>query len=418
MLIGFVLVAVGIALIGYVAIPRPSRTRRSGRRELGLVATGAPPIPAASDPIEDPADTAETQVIRIQPSLSDAVLLDPSDVMLIPPAVESEPRRADPKVVVAYEAEAEAEENTSPVARISVTASGDTDCGQQRRANDDNLLVLPEHCLFAVADGMGGYAGGSVASRLAVDAMQRAFEEGHFVGELRSASPVPRGGRELASSIIQAHAAVASQARTNREHSQMGTTLVAARFSLNQQRVYIANVGDSRCYRFRGGRLRQLTCDQTMASVGLSGPHAEDLLQAVGVTPSLSIDLVVDEPRAGDVYLLCSDGLHKMVSDSQISRAIAAQRNLEAAVYDLIELANDAGGQDNITVVLIRVRDHGADLATIPSPPPDSKGWSTVPKAATSACSSEDDTVVGGLAELDLRALKLEPSRSSQRRNH
>jgi serine/threonine protein phosphatase PrpC len=403
MLIGLVLVAVGIALLGYVATARPPR-----------------PAPGLG-----PAHETKAVVTSIAPRSPDcSVVVDSEDTILDPaefeelllPAIEPTPKGVDSKVVVIYEGEAEAEENTSPAARVLVIASGDTDRGQQRRANDDSLLVLPEHCLFAVADGMGGYAGGSVASGLAVDAMQRAFEQQHFVGDLRSASPVPRRARELASSIMQAHAAVAREARVSREHSQMGTTLVAARFAPNKQRVYIANVGDSRCYRFRRGSLRQLTCDQTMATIGLSGPHAEDLLQAIGVTAALSIDLIVDKPHAGDVYLLCSDGLNKMVADSQIRQVLARQRDLEAAVYDLIELANDAGGRDNVTVVLVRVDHATADVATIPSPPATPQGWTTLPNVVVSdGCSSDDVTVVGSLTDVELRALHVDPTRAQRR---
>jgi len=250
---------------------------------------------------------------------------------------------------------------------------------------------------------MGGYAGGAVASSLAVEAMKRAFEGESFVNELRSTVPIPRRGGELASSMMQAHQAVSSAARDNPKLSKMGTTLVAARFSPNKQRVYIGHVGDSRCYRFRRGALRQLTTDQTMGTVGLVGPHADDLLQAIGVTADLFIDLIVDKPESGDIYLLCSDGLNKMISDRQIQQTLANQRNLEAAVYGLIELANDAGGRDNVTVVLIKVLDRTLhDIATIPSPPPDKPGWTKLPDVAPKdSCSAQDETVVGQLpAEL------------------
>ena len=179
----------------------------------------------------------------------------------------------------------------------------------------------------------------------------------------------------------------------------MGTTLVAARFSPNKQRVYIGHVGDSRCYRFRRGSLRQLTTDQTMSKVGMVGPHADDLLQAIGVTLDLAIDLIVDKPESGDVYLLCSDGLNKMISDRQIQQTLAAQRDLEAAVYGLIELANDAGGRDNVTVILIKVLDRTLhDIATIPSPAPEKQGWTKLPNVApTVNCGDDDATVVGQL---------------------
>lgn len=396
MLIGIALLAVGAALLGYVAIARqpvgPAPRPKSLAPKAGSL---APVAPSA-----DPSDTDETQVMRVRSTLSDAVL-EPAfdDLILDLTPTEIDKPRADPKVVIAYEEDADQEESTSPQARILVTASGDTDQGQRRKANDDSLLVLPDQCLFAVADGMGGYAGGNVASSLAVDAMKNAFEQNSFAAELRSALPLPRRASELAGAMVQAHQSVFRAARANPVHAKMGTTLVAARFSPNKQRVYIGHVGDSRCYRFRRGKLRQLTTDQTMARVGLVGPHADDLLQAIGVTADLSIDLIVDKPQSADVYLLCSDGLNKMVSDYQIQQTLASERDLEAAVYGLIELANDAGGRDNVTVILIKVLDRAIhDVATIPSPPPAKQTWTTLPDVPpVDSRHDDDETVVGAL---------------------
>jgi len=398
MLTGLALLAVGAALLGYVAFARQPAAAPAKAKSIAPGRRSSRPPP---EELQDPSDCDETLVMRVRSPLSDAVLAPISDARpLIPAAAASAPSsppRSVPKVVVAYEQAADEEEATSPRARILVTASGDTDQGQRRNANDDSLLVLPDHCLFAVADGMGGYAGGAIASALAVETMKRAFEEQSFVAELRSAGPVPRRGKELVSSMMQAHQAVLSAARANPDHAQMGTTLVAARFSPNKQRVYIGHVGDSRCYRFRQGNLRQLTSDQTMSKVGLVGPHADDLLQAIGVTNDLFIDLIVDKPESGDVYLLCSDGLNKMVSDRQIHGVLATQRDLEAAVYCLIELANDAGGRDNVTVILIKVLDRALhELATVPSPPSENAGWTKLPDVPPlENCDAGDETVVG-----------------------
>ena len=135
----------------------------------------------------------------------------------------------------------------------------------------------------------------------------------------------------------------------------MGTTLVAARFSPNKQRLYVGHVGDSRCYRLRRGNLRQLTTDHTMASLGMKGPRAKDLYQAVGASPQLMIDLIVDKPEDDDVYLLCSDGLSKMLSNERIREILVEHEDLESALYTLIEEANDSGGNDNVTVIIVKV---------------------------------------------------------------
>jgi serine/threonine protein phosphatase PrpC len=174
----------------------------------------------------------------------------------------------------------------------------------------------------------------------------------------------------------------------------MGTTLVAARFSPNKQRVYIANVGDSRCYRLRGGKLRQLTTDQTMRLIGLQGAGANDLLQAIGVTADLAIDLLVDKPEPNDMYLLCSDGLPKMVKDEEIEQLLVEETDLEAAVYGLIERANDYGGKDNVSVVLIKV----VERVVRPVVAPSFQGWSKLPSSVRQELpGSEDVTVIGSV---------------------
>ncbi len=262
-----------------------------------------------------------------------------------------------PQVCLLCQDDVEPDEATFPHARILVSARGDSDAGKRRAGNEDSLLMLPEHSVFAVADGMGGYHGGKVASSLAVDTLKSAFDSTSFADEFQSDTPIPRRARELASALVQANRAVFRAAQSEPDLSEMGTTLVAARFSADKRRVYVGHVGDSRCYRFRGSRLTQLTTDHTMRHLGLDGPHANDLFRAVGIEQSVVIDLVIDMPHAEDIYLLCSDGLPKMVSHELIEEALQKESDLEAAVYRLIELANDAGGRDNVTVIVVRVRE-------------------------------------------------------------
>lgn len=406
MLIGVGLLAIGGGLLCYaIASARGGCSRTLASHDsLDLCLSVEPPCLAKS---LDPSERVSPSSKHPYSPSNEAVLgVEPALAFLAEETAEPDGPPLDPSVRISYEEEAEEEETTSPHARILVSASGETDCGRKRCANDDSLLVLPEHSLFAVADGMGGYAGGSVASRLAVEVMQRAFEQGIFSAELRSERAMPRRGRELACAMVQAHEAVYTAARASSEHVQMGTTLVAARFSPNKQRLYIGHVGDSRCYRWRGGRLRQLTTDQTMGTIGLVGPRAGDLLQAIGVTSGLAVDLIVDKPKGSDVYLLCSDGLNKMVSDAQIERVLASQRQLKAAVFELIELANAAGGRDNVTVVLIKVLDRPlVGIATMPSLR-NKNGWSQLPNAGfPDPCGADDETVIGGLPLEELTAL-------------
>jgi serine/threonine protein phosphatase PrpC len=337
---------------------------------------------------ETPEDEEATLLYRGAPELPAAPLaappLDSPDGLAN--AIGS--RRSESRVKLCYEDEAEEDETTSPLARILVSARGDSDIGKIRRENEDSLLFLPERSLYAVADGMGGYKGGRVASSLAVETLRHAFETESFGEPPSSPRAIPRRGQELASAILQSSAVVSDAARANPELSQMGTTLVAARFSPNKQRVYIGHVGDSRCYRLRGGRLRQLTTDQTMRLIGMRGPGADHLLQAIGVTRDLSIDLIVDKPRPDDVYLLCSDGLCKMVDDEAIERVLLDQSDIEAAVYGLIELANDHGGRDNVSVILIKV------IERMARPAPNT-GWTKLPAHALAEGGNDEVTLIG-----------------------
>lgn len=368
MTLGLGLLAIGVFLLYLAArtrkqaTPRPSLASRPPPREA---------LESRTEPLSEPKDD-------VLPTLTAT-------------------QRLSSRVVVSYEGDAERDEEPKSRVRIAIAAAGDTDRGQVRRSNDDALLLAPEHALFAVADGMGAYAGGKIASALAIETLKRAFEGSSFDAALTSEAKLTSPARELASSVLQSHESVFNAARATPEYSEMGTTLVAVRIAANEQRVYIAHVGDSRCYRFRGTTLRQLTTDQTMGLVGLCGPGATDLLQAVGVTEKLAIDLIVDRPMPEDIYLLCSDGLTKHVQDARIRDVLARSQDLEAAVYELIELANDAGGKDNITVLLIRVVDSEQPRASAKR---DLKqeGWSKLPNVPVfEDCSSEDATVIGKL---------------------
>ena len=267
------------------------------------------------------------------------------------------------RIELSYEEDAEAEEVTAASARILIHAAGDSDQGRVRKRNEDSLLVMPERSLFAVADGMGGHRGGAVASSLAIDALQDAFDREAFEGRVQANGEVPRRARELAAAVHMTNECVRSMAFADRELSDMGTTLVAARFSPNKQRLYVGHVGDSRCYRLRQGKLRQLTTDHTMASLGVTGPSANHLYQAIGVSPGLAIDLIVDKPRDDDLYMLCSDGLSKMVSDDELRDVLLEHEDLESALYTLIEAANDRGGNDNVTVIIIKVLARNSKMA-------------------------------------------------------
>lgn len=243
---------------------------------------------------------------------------------------------------------------TGPQARILVTAVACTDTGRRRAQNEDSFLSLDDFSLYVVADGMGGYAGGDLASQLACETVERAFRTDRFEGE--AVHGRPRRGDELARSIAMANRAIFNVAQGDKKLEGMGTTIVAIRFSPNKQRAYYAHVGDSRLYRVRGGVMEQLTRDHTIGeATGVTGPLAARLTRAVGIASLVEVEFGADDPQVGDTYLLCSDGLTKMLADDEALDILNEERDLDKCARRLVDAANDRGGRDNVTVVLIRI---------------------------------------------------------------
>ncbi len=234
-----------------------------------------------------------------------------------------------------------------------------TDTGRQRRANEDSLLARSP--LFVVADGMGGAQAGEVASRIAVDV----FEEG--LGDTAE----PESG--LAARAGAANARIHELSHSNAEHAGMGTTLTAVYVA--PEEVAIAHVGDSRAYRLRAGELVRLTDDHSLVDElmrqgkitpeeAVDHPQRSVITRALGPEPSVEVDTRSYSARAGDVYLLCSDGLTTMLPEERVAELMRSHARLRDAGEALIAAANEAGGRDNITVVLFRLEDPSA-----PAPP-------------------------------------------------
>jgi serine/threonine protein phosphatase PrpC len=336
--------------------PRPPPPTLSAMPE-GLGGSRPPPRISSNNPPALPSFVEDDDIIEIT-VVEAAPESEPPEPAGLP---HTRPTAEASTIEVLYEDDAAIEEVTAPMARILISAQGQSDIGNVRRRNEDSLLVFPEQSIFVVADGMGGHVGGDIASALAVETVRRSFERSVFDGRIESKTVVPRRGRELACAIQMANQAVLERATVESSLAQMGTTLVVARFSPAKQRVYVGNVGDSRCYRLRRGALRQLTKDHTMAQLGLKGRGAEHLFQAVGLKPKILIDIVVDIPRTNDIYMLCSDGLSKMASDEEICDVLCRHEEVDAAVQALIQFAKDKGGRDNVTVILVKVVDRAAD---------------------------------------------------------
>ena len=238
---------------------------------------------------------------------------------------------------------------------MQLCAAARSDQGRRRSANEDTYALAPELGLFLVADGMGGHRAGQVASGLAARAA---------VATLRTLHDGRRGTLErLRACVTAANAEILASSRAKPELAGMGTTIVA--LLAEGDRVALAHVGDSRAYRVRGGAIRRLTDDHTLVGelvrrgelgerAAALHPQRHVLLRALGVRRNVDPDLLELAPEPGDLFLLCSDGLTGHLEDAEIAELVAGESDLDAACERLIELANRRGGDDNITVVLLR----------------------------------------------------------------
>ena len=332
----------------------PALQEHDPDEDITIITLAPPPdVVAALNALKATPNAAAAFAAPAAPTPAD--LVAPAKIDLHPDDEEDDEDSKPGPVPIVYDADASVDEVTQVSPLILVSAAAQTDQGRRRRRNEDSLLVLEEHHLFVVADGMGGHAGGDVASKMAVETIGDAFKKESFGDE--PFPDVPRRGAELAVAIQMANKAIYEHAKANAAYTGMGTTVVSARFSPNKQRVYFGHVGDSRCYRLRAKQLTQVTTDHTMASQGVTGPLASHLNRAVGVQPAVKVDLLIARPRPDDVYLLCTDGLSKMVPDDQIQAIMNEEPDLEKAVHKLVDRANARGGRDNITVILVQVKD-------------------------------------------------------------
>jgi serine/threonine protein phosphatase PrpC len=231
-------------------------------------------------------------------------------------------------------------------------ATWKTDTGRQRKDNEDNALARAP--LFVVADGMGGAQAGEVASQIAVEAFQAGLPE--------SGTPEKR----LADRAQDANRRIYEISSTEHDRAGMGTTLTAV--YVDDAELAVAHVGDSRAYLFRDGELGRLTQDHTLVEELLrrgklteeqaaEHPQRSIITRALGVDPEVDVDTRTYKARAGDVVLLCSDGLTSMISEKKVSAILSQEPDLDRAAEGLIAEANEAGGRDNITVILFRLEE-------------------------------------------------------------
>jgi len=252
-----------------------------------------------------------------------------------------------------------------PVWRID--AVGLSDRGLKREHNEDSLSVVQDLGLWIVADGMGGHNAGEVASRQAIECIVDFIARSRDSGEAAISEGFdPELGLEenlLRAAVRAANRDVCHLALEHQEYAGMGTTLVAMLF--DGVRVAVAHVGDSRCYRMRGGELEQLTLDHSWVSEQLQKKIITPeearahrwknvITRALGNRLDVEIDVQGHLVEPGDTFLLCSDGLCGMIENDQIAEVLMEKPELEGCVEALIDAANEAGGVDNISVVVVR----------------------------------------------------------------
>ncbi|MEM9694843.1 MAG: protein phosphatase 2C domain-containing protein [Myxococcota bacterium] len=370
----YVMVGAGVAMLVVAAYmnrksasapPSSWREKRdedppSSRRRERLTSRPSVPASRGEAPTEPEAHLAPADIDQL-PLVAHDQDEDGADLTRItvstahPPDDDTADSEKPSVLPIIFDEEAAVDIPTAAQAYILVSAVGQTDIGRRRKNNEDSYLLLDDPPIFIVADGMGGYAGGEVASKMAVDEIRNYFLEGP--GEKPSGYPsLPRRAALLVEAVQRANRKILRRASRRRELEGMGTTLVCAHFSPSKQRLYVGHVGDSRCYRVRHGEMKQVTTDHTIGvEGGVKGPFGATLTRALGVENELTVDLILGEPRPGDVYIICSDGLNKMVSDRQILTIVRDHPHPDDAVDALIKAAIDGGGKDNVTVVVVLV---------------------------------------------------------------
>lgn len=248
-----------------------------------------------------------------------------------------------------------------------------TDVGCVREHNEDDLLLLPEHGVFVVADGMGGHACGEVASRISVESVKAFYEDEDTRHEVEQSflDAFAAQRRSTASSahelmlrraVEHGNTRIFAEASADPNLEDMGTTIVGMAFV--GSRVYIAHVGDSRAYRYRDRRLLQLTEDHSLANEYIRMrvlkpedlphfPYKNVIVRALGLQHDVTVDTQARTCRPGDRYLLCSDGLTDLVPDEEIYDVLATVSGARAAAEELVHRAVTYGGIDNVTVLIV-----------------------------------------------------------------
>ncbi len=259
---------------------------------------------------------------------------------------------------------------------MRAVAAGVTDVGLQRDHNEDSFAILDDHTLYIVADGMGGHRAGDVASKLATEAIVdffRATAAEDFTWPFHFDSRLSEEENRLLTGIKIANRQIVERSARSREHHGMGTTVVGCLFSSRKKKMYIGHVGDSRAYRVRDGQIKQMTRDHSLVNdYLLAMPELTEeqrselpknvITRALGMQEHVAVDLQADDAQVGDAYVLCSDGLSGMIDDDEILDLVQSSAELSDVCKKLIALANEHGGEDNVTAVVVRIESNGENV--------------------------------------------------------
>lgn len=238
-----------------------------------------------------------------------------------------------------------------------------THSGMVRSHNEDSIATDAAAGLAVLADGMGGYNAGEVASGIAVTMISAEIRKA--LAGIDGALDAVTAERLIGERAMRANSAIFQAAQNQSQYAGMGTTLVVALWHDNM--LFVGHIGDSRLYRFRGGRLEQMTRDHSLLQEQIDSGlitreqarHSQNknlVTRAVGIDPEVEAEIHSYPVEAGDIYLLCSDGLNDMVADEDMQSTLSSlQANLPLAAQQLVQQANDNGGRDNVSVILVRV---------------------------------------------------------------
>ncbi len=246
---------------------------------------------------------------------------------------------------------------------LILEATGRSEQGAAREINQDAFAVCPSLGLFVIADGMGGHPDGEIASAIAVEAVKRFYAEPGSTWPADAVGPIGDPRAFLVASVKHAHARIRFEAAPSLPGKRsMGTTLAVVH--AESTGFCVAHVGDSRCYRFRDRALELLTHDHTLLNeyLGLGASREAALMmadhtslsRALGTRERVEVDVRMEDARAGDVLLLCTDGLSNGVTDAEIARVLAGRSDVEATAAALIGIAGARGARDDVTCIVLR----------------------------------------------------------------